>query len=662
MKTNKKRTVSFVVVIVSIISSVFIFWNFYHDQNTEMIQSENSLAHFTSGSFNVGIAVEPATPRVGDNQLIIEVADSEGAPLSDVTIKAYAEMPAMGAMPAMRAPAELKEIAPGRYEGEVNLEMRGEWPLTIQIQDAQQGNTRLQFDLATDRPGLQIASGGTPLSSANASSKPSVQITKLDTSEFITVGKYRMRAALDPMTPKVGPNTLSVWVNDDKDQPIDPIQAHAVVQLESETNVSPVNISIELQQIQPGYLQGNFTLTEAGDWVLAVDVESENLGHGDLILAFTTDESGLGKIVSTPEGISHYTCSMHPSVKSAVPGACPICSMDLVPVTFDEASSKTITIDNRRRQMIGVETDQVSHRDLRKNIRAVGHVTYDERRLSNVTLKFDAWIGDLFADYVGVQVNKGETLFTVYSPELLAAQQEYLETLKRLARRGPEDSLIRAARQRLKLWDMSSREITALEKRGLPREYVPIYAPSSGTVVAKNIDEGSAVKMGETLFRIADLSQIWVDAEVYEADLELIREGMAATITLPYLPSLTYEATVDYIYPYLESDSRTGRIRLNLENGNGVLKPDMYAEVKLIADIGHRLVVPEEAVMIAGESRVVFVDLGEGKLKPVKIKTGRHVQGFIEVLDGLQFGDTVVTSGNFLIAAETKLKAGIDQW
>jgi Cu(I)/Ag(I) efflux system membrane fusion protein len=137
---------------------------------------------------------------------------------------------------------------------------------------------------------------------------------------------------------------------------------------------------------------------------------------------------------------------------------------------------------------------------------------------------------------------------------------------------------------------------------------------------------------------------------------------MAATITLPYLPSQTYEATVAYIYPYLESDSRTGRIRLNLENGNGVLKPDMYAEVKLIADFGHRLVVPEEAVMIAGESRVVFVDLGEGKLKPVKIKTGRHVQGFIEVLDGLQFGDTVVTSGNFLIAAETKLKAGIDQW
>ncbi len=180
--------------------------------------------------------------------------------------------------------------------------------------------------------------------------------------------------------------------------------------------------------------------------------------------------------------------------------------------------------------------------------------------------------------------------------------------------------------------------------------------------IEKNVEEGGAIKMGETLFRIADLSQVWVEAEVYEADLELIQEGMAATITLPYLPSKTIEATVDYIYPYLEGDSRTARIRLNLDNENGALKPDMYAEVKLVAEFGHRLVVPEEAVMIAGDSRVVFVDLGEGKLKPVKVKTGRRVNNVIEIVDGLELGDIVVTSGNFLIASETKLKAGIDQW
>jgi len=485
---------------------------------------------------------------------------------------------------------------------------------------------------------------------------------KIGTQEFVTVGNYRIRTVMDPITSIVGMNTLSVWVRDQNNQPVDPIQGRAVAQFESNSNGLSKNISIELKTMQPGHLQGSVTLKDAGEWVLVIDVETESLGHGDLILSFNTGEAGLSQIVATPEGISHYTCSMHPSVKSATPGSCPICSMKLVPITFDDVKSKTITIDNRRKQMIGVETAKVIHRDLRKDIRAVGRVTYDERRMSNVTLKFDAWIGDLSSDYVGAQVKKGEVLFTVYSPELLAAQQEYLETLKRLARRGPEDSLLIAARQRLKLWDMSSWEIKQLEKRGRPREFIPIYASSNGTVVEKNVNQGSAVKMGETLFRIADLSQVWIDAEVYEADLELIREGMAATITLPYLPSQTIEATVDFIYPYLEGDSRTARIRLNVDNDSGALKPDMYAEVKLIAEFGHRLVVPEEAVMIAGDSRVVFIDLGEGKLKPVKIKTGQRVHGFIEVVDGLELGDSVVTSGNFLIAAETRLKAGIDQW
>ena len=486
--------------------------------------------------------------------------------------------------------------------------------------------------------------------------------TKLGDQEFVTVGNFRIRAEMNSSTPELGNNTLSIWVRDQNDQVVESVQARALVQFEQDSNDSVINIPIELQSIQPGHLQGSVTLEKEGEWALAIDVEAESLGHGDLILGFRTGEPGLEQIVSTPDGISHYTCAMHPSVKSATPGSCPICSMDLIPVTHQDVASNSITIDNRRRQMIGIETEKVTHIDLSKEIRAVGQVTYDERSLSNVTLKFDAWIGELHADYVGVQVSKGDVLFTVYSPELLAAQQEYLETLKRLARRGSNDSLLIAARQRLKLWDMSSWEIKALEKRGRPLEYVPIYASSTGTIVEKNVEEGSAVKMGETLFRIADLSRVWVEAEVYEADVELISEGMNATITMPYLPSKKIEATVNYVYPYLEGDSRTARIRLNLDNSNGELKPDMYAEVKLIADYGHRLAVPEQAVMIAGDSRVIFVDLGEGKLKPIKVKTGRRVNSFIEIIDGLKLGDTIVTSGNFLIASETKLKAGIDQW
>jgi Cu(I)/Ag(I) efflux system membrane fusion protein len=456
------------------------------------------MPRYRAGGIEVGITTVPATPRVGDNRLVLELRTPSGEPVTGVSVDAYAEMPAMGAMPAMRAPARIQETAPGRYTGSVNLPMRGEWPLTLSFQSPEGQPVRLQFDLATDRKGLAIAAGASPV--------------------------------------------------------------------------------------------GGAATTAAAD------------------------------------------------------------------------DANVITIDNRRRQMIGVETGEATHRNLVKRIRAVGEVTFDERLLSHVTLKFDGYIGDLKADYVGTPVEKGQVLFTVYSPELLAAQQEYLETLKRRRNPDAEDPLLRAARQRLALWDMAGGEIEALERRGVPQDYVPIYAPRSGTLIERHIADGGAARMGQTLLSIADLSRVWIEAEVFEADLEQVTVGMAATATLPYLPGRSYPATIEYVYPYLQGDSRTGRIRLSLDNPDGELKPDMYAEVSLEAKLGHRLSVPEEAIIVAGDSRIVFVDLGGGRLKPVKIKAGRSAQGFVEVLDGLALGDAVVTSGNFLIAAETRLKAGLDQW
>ncbi|MCZ6659414.1 MAG: efflux RND transporter periplasmic adaptor subunit [Gammaproteobacteria bacterium] len=455
----------------------------------------DAMSRFQVGDWQIAIVTNPATPRVGRNALIIELRDEEQNPITGIDLEAYAEMAAMGAMPAMRAPAGLEQTAPGRFEGEVDLRMRGEWPLTVQISDPR-GDRRLQFDLATDRAGLTISAGGTPVGEAEAE--------------------------------------------------------------------------------------------------------------------------------------------------------------------YDDAT--LITVDNRRRQLIGLKTGLATHRDLIKTIRAVGRVAFDERLLSEVTLKFDGYIGDLKADYVGAKIEKGQVLFTVYSPELLAAQQEYLEILKRRSDRGSEDPLLVAARQRLALWDMSSGEIAALERRGVPRDYVPIHAPRSGTVIERKIADGSGVQKGQRLLRIADLSRVWIEADVYEADLDLVTVGMNADISLPYLPSRRYTATVEYVYPYLQEASRAGRVRMTLENESGELKPDMYAEVALQVELGHRLSVPEEAIIVAGESRVVFVDLGAGRLRPTRIKTGRRARGFVEVREGLNLGDVVVTSGNVLIAAETRLKTGIEQW
>lgn len=466
---------------------------------------DDSLTWFESGPFEVGLAIAPATPRVGENDVIVTVRLADGRPASDAEVEAYAEMAAMGAMPAMRAPADLVGAGDGRFEGAVDLRVRGAWPLTVRIADATNGSAEMTFDLATDRPGLRIDTGGSPLGGAG--------------------------------------------------------------------------------------------------------VRQATAASGDAAL-----------------------------------------------------DAATIFVDSRRRQLIGLETGIATHHDLVKKLRAVGRVTYDERRVTKVSLKYNAWIGELDANYVGANISRGQRLFTIYSAELLAAQQEFLEARQRLSRRENNDALLTAARQRLRLWDLSDREIAALEERGVPQEYVPIYAPAGGTVVAKNIDSGSSARTGETLLQIADLSRVWVEAELYESELELVLAGMPATVKLSYLPGRSFDGTVDYVYPYLDKISRTGRIRLTLDNDDGALKPDMYAEVTLDADLGHRLAVPEDAVLFAGDSRIVFVDLGDGRLKPVRIRTGLRAQGMIEVTEGLSLGDVIVTSANFLIAAETKLKAGIDQW
>lgn len=506
---------------------------------------------------------------------------------------------------------------------------------------------------------------------------------------FYTVGAYRVRVTVPGDGSEVlvaGRNRLQVAVHDDNGQPVRGAEVRVAAQRESRAEAKQGDAmgseggtagsdnmdeatgsrNTDVVAFDPGddgVYRGALTLPTEGDYALVVDVSTEKLGHGDLVLAFSTDQPGLALAAATPEGIAYYTCSMHPSVKEAGPGQCPICSMDLIAVAREQAQSGVITVDARRRQLIGVETGEARSRELTRTIRAVGRVDYDERRISNVTLRFDAWIGELHADFVGMKIARGDKLFSVYSPELLSAQQEYLETRQRLASRDPDDSLVRAARKRLMLWDISPAQVRALERRGEPFEYLLIHARTSGTVVEKRINEGSQMDTGDMLLRIADLSTVWIDAEVYEADLPLIEEGMSATVTLPYLDRGAYEAEVDYVYPYLEGETRTARIRLVLDNADGALKPDMYAEVRLQVDLGERLVVPEDAVLVAGDSRVVFLDMGDnGKLKPVRVKTGQKADGFIEVTEGLSAGDTVITSGNFLIAAEAKLKTGIEQW
>jgi membrane fusion protein, copper/silver efflux system len=607
-----------------------ITWLVYSPQEggAPVLVTNDDMPRYSAGALEVGVMTDPRTPQVGDNRLIVELRDVNGKPIS-TQIDAYAEMPAMGAMPAMRAPADLKETAPGRYEGSVDLSMRGEWPLTMSVATESGPPVRLQFDLATDRAEMPIAVGGVLIGNSGAAGMSAADSGL----PRYQAGDLEIAVDIDPGTARVGDNKIMIELRDADGQPIDDADIDAFAQMPAMGAMSAMRAPADLKKMGPGKYEGSMDLSMRGEWPLTVEIKDPVRGDKRLQFDLATDRQGL----------------------TIAAGATPVGGAAM---SMDDAN--VITIDNRRRQMIGVETGEATHRDLVKSIRAVGEVTFDERLLSQVALKFDGYIGDLKADYVGMEVTKNQVLFTVYSPELLAAQQEYLETRRR--RPDSQNSLLRAARQRLVLWDMSDQEITALERRGEPLDYVAFHAPRSGTLIERHIADGSAAKMGQTLLTIADLSSVWIEAEVFEADLELVKVGMSASVTLPYLPGKTYPATVEYVYPYLEGQSRTGRIRLSLDNSDGELKPDMYAQVSLQVDIGHRLSVPDEAIIVAGESRVVFVDLGAGRLKPVRIKAGRSANGFVEVLEGLTLGDTVVTSGNFLIAAETRLKTGINQW
>jgi Cu(I)/Ag(I) efflux system membrane fusion protein len=369
-----------------------------------------------------------------------------------------------------------------------------------------------------------------------------------------------------------------------------------------------------------------------------------------------------------PGDVDHYTCSMHPSVREAAPGQCPICSMDLIAVTQEQHLEGAVRIDDARRQLMGVRTGPVTLAPMHKDFRVVGHVTYDESSLTDVHLKVHGWITKLYVAETGQKVARGQTLLSLYSPELYDAEQDFILAAESAATPsaspGPNrlESMARASRQRLHLLGMDDAQIEAVAARGAPSESVPIAAPASGFIIEKNVVEGASVDPGTRLYRIAALTKVWIEAQVYEADVAHVRAGQGATVTLDYLPGRTYDARVAYVYPYLDPQTRTAQVRLELANKDLALMPGMYASVTLRADLGPRVQVPSAAVVYTGPRRLVFVDLGQGRFRPEEVSLGAESNAMYEVLSGLQPGDEVATSGVFLIAAEARIRTASKYW
>lgn len=364
------------------------------------------------------------------------------------------------------------------------------------------------------------------------------------------------------------------------------------------------------------------------------------------------------------DDIAHYACPMHPSVKQSTFGQCPLCGMDLVPVRKSELESDVVRFDDLRRQKIGLRTTKVVKAPLETEVRALGRVTFDETRVHDVNLKLNGWVERLHVAETGAAVKRGQLLFTFYSPDLYAAQIELIsaQRAKEAAGKGISDSLVASAEKKLRLWDVSDAQIQRLKQDKEAVRAMPIHSPASGYVVEKNVVHGSNVAAGQSLYRIADLSRLWVEADVFEADLARVRKGQKARVTLSYLPGRTFDAEVSFVSPILDPTTRTGRVRLEVPNDELMLKPNMHAEVTLVGDGAEALQIPREAVLYTGRRRLVFVDLGEGRVRPQEVTLGRQTNGNVEVLRGLNEGDVVVTSGNFLLAAESRLRNATGFW
>jgi Cu(I)/Ag(I) efflux system membrane fusion protein len=327
-----------------------------------------------------------------------------------------------------------------------------------------------------------------------------------------------------------------------------------------------------------------------------------------------------------------------------------------------------IALEPARLQRIGVRSAPVERAEIELSVRSVGRVVFDETALVDVASRVQGFVGTLEADALGKRVEQGQVLFTLYSPDLLSAQQELLQALRSQQNaRGTSapdraDPLAKAARNRLRLWGVAERDLDGVERAGAPLEQVPMRSPATGWVIEKRVVEGSAIAPGERLFRIAPLDRVWLEAQIYESELSLVEVGQPARVTLPWAPGRTWQGSVGYVYPTLSGETRTARVRIELANSDLELRPDMYANVELRAPRGVRTLVPESAVLHAGERSFVFLDLGGGRFRPQRVEVGLRSGERVEILSGVEVGQRVVSSGTFLVASESRLRAALEQW
>lgn len=368
--------------------------------------------------------------------------------------------------------------------------------------------------------------------------------------------------------------------------------------------------------------------------------------------------------------IKHWKAPMNPSYIRDSPGKGPM-DMDLVPVYEDDMEGAGIRISPAMTQNIGVKTETVKFRNLTRTIRTIGRLTYDERKVTHIHTKYEGWIEKLHVDFTGQKVAKDDLLMEIYSPELVSTQEEFLLALKYSEsfkdNPYPEitlgaDRLLESTERKLQLLDVPDHQIEALKRDRKITKTMHIHSPVKGFVIDKPAQQGMRIKPGMSLYTIADLSNIWVLADIYEYELPWVKIGQPVKMELPYYPGKEFRGKITYIDPYLEAKTRTIKVRMEFENKDWELKPDMYSNVTLESVIDKKSVaVPEEGIIRSGEKDVVILVNKSGGFESREVTLGAAADGYYQVLKGLKGGEEVVTSSGFLIDSESKLKEAINK-
>ncbi len=441
----------------------------------------------------------------------------------------------------------------------------------------------------------------------------------------VKAGDLDVRVAIDPDPPTTGENRLRISIRDESGKPVDGAQLAFEYDMPAMGAMPEMKGGGDVKAEGGGRYIVTYPLSMQGDWRVTLGIDAPGHPHTSIKLKVSPPRKGF---VIEGKGTGATT-----------PG-------------------KAIEVPLGRQQMIGVTFDTVEERPLTVRLRAAGRVAVDERKLSDVTLKYEAFVEKLFVGETGRAVKEGQPLLRLYSPDLLAAEEELLTARKA----GAAPQITSAAERRLAYWGLTREQIADLERRGTADGRVTIFAPASGVVLEKAVVEGARVMAGSNLYRIGNLGSVWVQAAIYERDVPFVWLGQPAKVSVPSLAGEPSEARVAFVAPTVDEKTRTLEARLELTNPKLLLKPGMFADVIVEAPLGVRLSVPDSALLMSGLHRYAFVDRGEGKLEPVEVEVGALAGEYDEVKSGLAKGDRVATGATFLLSSEAKLRDALPRW